>query len=332
MSKKEDLIKQLEQLNVEGDSIIELQKVFGELSDIESTALINLIPKATKDGIFDFTRFLNMAERKLGRCTDHVVNTDTDNEIPYYKFGREAYLSWFRGYRFQVSGDDNGGGDYGSSDTSLFQDCCLVKGWDKELKSLMAFSHLCQATTSYTEFWEHILKDSSLLDLFMKETGKYDWNCNCQDFELNTVINIVESTEVDLSTAHVISLARVFARNSGEQPKHLGELYYCKDFVAVKDFNNKVRALNIPKMSEDVDSTEQNYYRTVWYRFAHILLNLSGIILNYQVLRNREDAGLQEATGDYVTDGREIYDRINSTILDTSALNSLLNAGNASNV
>ena len=330
MTKQVELINKLEGLNVEGQHMDMLKSTFGELSDIESSALIELIPHAYKDGVFDFTRFLSMAERKLARYTDHVVNTD--EEIPYYKFGREAYLSWFRGYRFQVNGDDNGSGDYGSSDTSLFQDCCLVKGWDKELKSLMAFSHVCQATTSYNEFWEHIINDSSLLDLFMKETGKYDWNCNCQDFELNTIISIVESTEVDLSIAHVIPLAREFARNSGENPKHLGELYYCKEFVAVKDFNNKVRALNIPKMREDVDSTEQGYYRSVWYRFAHILLNLSGIIINYQTLRNRVDAELQEATGDYVTDGREIYERIRTTIVVNSALDSLLNAGNASDV
>lgn len=327
MTKQVELIKKLEDLNVEGHCADRLKSTFGELSDIESSALIELIPHAYKGGVFNFERFLIMAERKLDSFTDHVVNTDG---IPYYKFGCMAYLSWFRGYRFQVSGDDNGDGDYGSSDTTLESDCRIAKHWPKELRPLMAFSHVCQATTSYEEFWDFILNDSTLLDKFMRETGKYDRRCYCEDFSLKYILDLVKRTEYDLNDSCVIPISRVYSAKSGRTPNHLGEIYFSKKFVAFKDVANSVIALPIHEFDEDTfELSEKAYYFYVRYRLINILLNLGGISANYMGLRNRKDIEIQKEHASSVCDIRGVRDLLKSADERKSAMNILLQASNA---
>ena len=330
MTKQAELINKLGELNVGVNYVDILKSTFGELSDIESSALIELIPNATKDGVFDFTRFLSMAERKLDRYTDHVVNTD--NEVPYYKFGRAAYLSYFRGYRFQVSGDDDGGGDYGSSDTTLEFDCHIAKHWPKELRPLMSFSHVCQATTGYEEFWDFILNDSTLLNEFMYETGKYDRMCYCEDFSLKYILDLVKRTKYDLNDSCVIPISRVYSVKSGHAPNHLGIVYFNKKFVAFKDVTSNVIALPIPEFDGDTFKlSEKDYYLNVRYRLINILLNLSGISTNMG-LRNRKNIELQSEHASSVHYLGELYNILKLADERNPAMNLLLQAGNASNV
>lgn len=331
MTKQAELINKLGELNVGVNYIDILNKVFGELSDVESSILIKLIPECGKEDEFDFFRFLSIAERTLDKFTARLISTE--NEVPYYKFGRKAYLSWFRGYRFQVSGDDNGDGDYGSSDTTLEFDCHIAKHWPKELRPLMAFSHVCQATTSYNLFWEFTLNDSTLLDKFMRLTGEYDTSCHCEDFSLKYILELVERTEYDLNDARVIPISRVHSRKSGRTPNHLGEIYFSKKFVAFKDVANNVIALPIPEFDGDTfELSEKDYYFNVRYRLIHILLNLSGIKADYMGLCQRTDIEIQDEHANSVHNMRDVYDLLKSADERESAINVLLQAGNASNV
>ena len=330
MTKREELIKKLEDLDTGTDVVDILNEVFGELSDVESSILIKIIQEWDAEIKFDFARFLSIAEKELDRFTDQVVNADGD--VPYYKFGRRAYLSWFRGYSFQVSGDDNGNGDYGSSDTTLEFDCRIAKHWPKELRPLMAFSHVCQATTGYEEFWDFILNDSTLLNEFMYETGKYDRMCYCEDFSLKYILDLVKRTKYDLNDSCVIPISRVHSPKSGRTPNHLGEIYFSKKFVAFKDVANNVIALPIPEFDGDTfELSEKDYYLNVRYRLINILLNLSGISTNMG-LRNRKNIELQSEHASSVHYLGELYNILKSADEHKSAMNILLQAGNASNV
>jgi len=331
MTKREELIKKLEDLDTGTDVVDVLNEVFGELSDFESSILIKIIQEWDAEIKFDFARFLSIAEKELDRFTDQVVNADGD--VPYYKFGRRAYLSWFRGYSFQVSGDDNGNGDYGSSDTTLELDCRIAKHWPKELRPLMAFSHVCQATTRYNLFWEFILNDSSLLDKFMRVTGEYDTSCHCEDFSLKYILDLVKRTKYDLNDARVIPISRVHSPKSGRTPNHLGEIYFSKKFVAFKDVANNVIALPIPEFDGDTfELSEKDYYFNVRYRLVHVLLNLGGIKTNHMGLCQRTDIEIQDAHEGSVHTIGGVYKILKSADEHKSAMNILLQAGNASNV
>lgn len=332
---KKEVIKVLEGLTENKAGFDSFISWLDDLDSRECTIALATAVEAAKDSPTDYNKIMRASEKAVLANSKHEVNTD--EEIPYYKFRYNAFLSWFRGYRFQVSGDANGGGDYGSSDTTLRWDTEIAKRWPVEFRPLMAFSHVCQATSRYYDFWDFINKDASLLNTFMTATAEYDYSMQCKNFDYESILKMIEdSSKVDLTDTNRIDLARSYSKSANKEPDYLGSMFYGKGVVAFQDYKGKVYALNIPEYDEEeMESSEQDYYLNVWHRFTHVLLNIAGVVMNYQGLYYRDQVELQSATDSSIDDGRRLFDQMQKQVkamCSKNDFNALLNAAKAGNV
>lgn len=332
---KKEVIKGLDDIVVNKEGFQGFANWLEYLDDRECTIAFTAALEVAKDSSADYVKIIRAAEEAVLAESKHEVNTD--EEIPYYKFRYNAFLSWFRGYRFQVRGDADGIGDCGSSDTTLRWDTEITKRWPVEFRPLMAFSHVCQATSRYYDFWDFINKDASLLNTFMKSTDEYDRSMQCKNFDYASILKMIEDlSKVDLTDTTRIDLARSYSKSANKETDYLGSMFYGKGIVAFQDYKGKVHALTIPTYDEEeMESSEQDYYLNVWHRFTHVLLNIAGVVMNYQGLYYRDQVELQSATDSNIDDGRRLFDQMQKqakAMCSKNDFNALLNAAKAGNV
>jgi hypothetical protein len=95
-----------------------------------------------------------------------------------------GYLTPFRGYRFQVSGDKNGSGDYGSSPViAFFKDCMPTDNKYVWLKGQIMLALVQYANNAYGQRisagnpiripFFNIGEDSSRMNTFIEESIKW---------------------------------------------------------------------------------------------------------------------------------------------------------------
>lgn len=260
------------------------------LEEQNLSQMIDVVKKC-ESGI-DFTELhKKFSDEKLLKVKPKLV----EEYPPFLVFGQEAFLSWFRGYRFQVSGNTNGTGDYGSSATTLERDLLVAKTLPKELRPLISFSHVCEATNKYQEFNEILWNDSELINSFMVGTDEYE-RIRANNFDLDKVKGMFKLVdELPERTGNIISFCETTRKGSVDQI--FGMMAVGESFIAFRELKDKKwTLLEIPVYSntyEDLyEVSKVAYYEVIWKRFAYILVSYSSIRLYYSSTypTNKEDS------------------------------------------
>lgn len=226
------------------------------------------------------------------------------DKIPVLQLRHSAYLSWFRGYRFQVSGDACGYCDCGSSMTDLASCLQATADWDEPLKWAMPLSHAIEATGRYSEFIELAVSEDgqSLVNDFFRKTSKV-CRIYCDEFDISRFFDSIRN-DVDLKDSRIISLSD--SNNRGAYV--FAQLYLKENAIGVRVFNQSiadVATICFPTYEKamPIGIEKQEYLRLVWYHFSIILLGLNRIILasHYMCPKSLKtftwvDAGLYKST------------------------------------
>lgn len=210
--------------------------------------------------------------------------------LPSMQIRWDRFLHWFRGYSFQVSGSPDGDGDYGSSSTTMAKDLEVHAVLDPVMKSLIAFSHVCQATNKYDEFFKTMAYDPLLFNDFMQLTNA-DANIHCDNFDLNNILGIIQ--EVDDLPRLPDEEIFLCEKGSGDSSNHsvFAVVAVSTEYVAFGFIgSNKWTAIGIPeyvegefdKYSPWEDISKRQYYMTMWKRLVWILMSYNDITANYQ--------------------------------------------------
>jgi hypothetical protein len=203
--------------------------------------------------------------------------------MPVLMFRQNKFLSWYRGYCFQVSGSPDGDGSYGSSSTSLVSDLLSGSYLPERLRPLIALGHVCQATTKYKDFWDIVHESPELLNQLMQRShNELDSNLMCKEFDFGSVwANIREWEELPPHvTAYGIQLTE--KKFKGIPDLYFGSLIFADTFIAVRLFkDNRWNIIDFPMYEEHVRNagleedgylTKDRYYNLLFYRLSWVLL------------------------------------------------------------
>lgn len=129
-----------------------------------------------------------------------------DDEIPSLQLGVDRFLSYFRGYRYQVSGTVDGQGDCGSSTQLLRQISSLriEDGWNMLDIHAAHVGLMCQAVQDCKEFIK--LFGTSQFDQFLLDTIKVSSRDQAQGVHTESIIgNIItcKDTEDAVKTIYI---------------------------------------------------------------------------------------------------------------------------------
>ena len=221
-------------------------------------------------------------------------------DIPKLQIRWNRFLSWFRGYSFQVSGDMAGGGDYGSSATTLRFDLRVAPLLPQKLKPLIAMGHIAQATSGYDDFFKKISMDPYVFDTFMKATnkaediscGSYNFAEFMQNFSTSSDINQLPET---LRVVLYQKTNKVIGDNMAFSILSFGKSHVAFSYL---DTQRKWAVLEFPEYNHDEDAdweyhaSAEKYYSTIWKQAAWILLMLEGVTANYIHVYPKQRSGI----------------------------------------
>lgn len=223
---------------------------------------------------------------------------------PMFTFKRNAHLSWFRGYRFQVSGDHRGNGDYGSSQTTLGRDLRFAKYLPEHLKSSMAFSHVCEATNSYSEFWSLVEDQEELLNKFMNRTDTQE-GIESKDFNLSDVWGLISSMKELPSDGKISKRISLTQPDSKRHEKGLfATLVLADKYIALKYINvEEWLVIDFPSYNETSDRLKEyfeinEYYEILWERLVWLLVTKANMVFNFMYAYPRDPRGVTVVSND----------------------------------
>jgi hypothetical protein len=243
-----------------------------------------------------------------------------DGDPPTFAFRRTAFLSCFRGYRFQVSGDEYGNGDYGSSQTTLIGDLGVAAQFPKEYQPLIAFSHVCEAVNKYDEFWEIVEEHKSKFNRFMDDTNDM-CRTYTKDFDFDRIKDFVK-VRSELPAGKIVSRASTCETGMREaEEKLIGILIYADNYVAFREFKSKDWLVIefetyievITDKRSDMDN--KDYYRVMWSRLPYILFAFANMTFNFMYIYPKRKKGSVGIPTEGLVTSSEGSDIINAKVV-----------------
>lgn len=215
------------------------------------------------------------AAEKLFKVTPKLI----DQYPPAIVFRRQAFLSWFRGTNFQVSGTPEGSGDYGSSRTTMRRDLVVAKCLPKPLQPLIAFSHVCEAVNRYEDFFEVLWGNTELINQFMNDTSKYE-RIESYNFDLDNIKGLFRVVK-ELPSDPIITVSLCERGPREYAPSIFGMVTFGETFVALRQLKDtRWTMLEFPTFTgKFVNYTTESpvnkdeYYEVIWKRFIHLLVS-----------------------------------------------------------
>lgn len=181
---------------------------------------------------------------------------DSTNELPILCLGLGRYLSWFRGYRFQISGTPTGIGDCCSSRTTLQKDIAIARDLPPEYGKMLLFSHIAEiAMQSYFKFDIPKLAPD-LFDEFMYETS-------------TRICELKNMPKTDWCDFSMITSGEV------NQSKFIGLFYFNDNVVACRNLETGAQLqAEIPAYDENCDVSEILFYKLMITALLHTMMYL----------------------------------------------------------
>lgn len=211
--------------------------------------------------------------------------------IPVLQLSHNTWLSWFRGYRYQVSGSANGIADRGSSDTSLQYDTRIGRGLIQlgdqylPLARGLIYSHVLEAANMLPSFNE-VEQDnpeliSELLNLTYQSVESFP-ELVCQDWSNLSCVSVqqgVPRPDALLEIPIVVEHRKV--------QYLLGILSFGEGIVCFDDESNGTHySVSFPPL-EDITNvyyssahTSTTYRQEMWRRLKFLLLHKAGLWIN----------------------------------------------------
>lgn len=210
-------------------------------------------------------------------------------KVPALQLSHNTWLSWFRGYRYQVSGSANGIVDHGSSDTSLQYDTHIGRGLTQlgdqylPLARGLIYSHVLEAANMLPSFNE-VEQDnpeliSELLNLTYQSVESFP-ELVCQDWSNLSCVSVqqgVPRPDALLEIPIVVEHRKV--------QYLLGILSFGEGIVCFDDeFNGNHYSVSFPRgyrgcvLQQCPTSTP--YRREMWRRLKFLLLHKAGLWIN----------------------------------------------------
>lgn len=230
----------------------------------------------------------------------HIMILEEDN-IPILAFGESQFLSWFRGYRVQVSMSPEGRGDNGSSATTLASDLRTIRGFsydetiesfkdvEKKYSKFVLLSHILEASNQYGKFISWMRTNSVLFDKFVEQTADFDSLLGFEEFNLVPLTDSIKEVK-ELDTADELkSILTSFGDISNEKTVS-AVISIGKDYIAVKSFDEEVwHVLDIsdlfPKEDNLTDGVD-GYYGFVWNCLLQRLVYVVGYKANLRITQH----------------------------------------------
>lgn len=154
----------------------------------------------------------------------------SNDGVPTLEF-EEGFLSWFRGYRFQVSGTLEGVGNNGSSASTLESDLCLSDNYSMKatkvtlLKHIIVASHIFESTSTFPIFWEKVFENDTILNQLLAETNDLDHRISTGDFELGYLLSYINRR----SQLTIEDNSVIYAVATNSHSQNVGALVYLSD-------------------------------------------------------------------------------------------------------
>jgi len=261
---------------------------------------------------------------------------NAEREVPALCFAPNHYLSCVSGHRFQVSADEEGNHDIGSSITTLNNDLVCASDLPEEIRPLIAFSHMCEAAAPFDDFWSLICNDPKLVNNFIAVTndmcGIYS---NAFDISnIGSMIQIVEKDEVNASTndPNVFVASRPFSCviRGGNAYAPLGNLILSRNSVQIQDSETgmayKLTFPDYRSIGADIKSSEKEYYGIMWNRLTWILFGCAGLVFDNDGCRTRYGHGIKDTpqNTNEITDKNIFFDFVRNSLTlieDSSEIN-----------
>jgi len=254
----------------------------------------------------------------------HILD---DTEVPSLCFMPKHYLSWFRGYRFQVSATSDGNMNLGSSATTMENDLFLAHELPNELKPLIAYSHVCESTSHLEGFWTFLENNIDLFNRFMDLTNEYS-NIRCNNFNLNKISLLVKSIPLNEYDAMVSNPDNYMASKQiiswvkeNKMYAPMGNLIFGRKSVTV--YNNvskqafQILFPDYETFRENKEACEREYYGILWARLPWILFNSTGLIFtNGGCCLNRYPHNITGTIkkSDGISELRDLHDFIKTSV------------------
>lgn len=216
------------------------------------------------------------------------------DKVPVLQLSYDTWLSWFRGYRYQLSGSDNGIIDHGSSDTSLQYDTSIGRGLEQlgsqylPLARGLIYSHVLEAANTFSSFTEaeqnHPELISELLNLTYQSVVSFP-ELVCQDWSDLACVSI----EQGVSRLDVLLDIPIVVEYKGAQYL-LGVLSFGNRIVCFDDtYSGNRYSVSFPSLDDITDvyynspltSGGTHYRMKMWYRLKFLLLHKAGLWISH---------------------------------------------------
>lgn len=218
--------------------------------------------------------------------------------IPILEFGGAQHLSWFRGYRMQVSMSPEGVGDHGSSTATMASDLRLLDNLEipeetkMKYKKLIFLSHVLEASMRYGDFIKWLKTYPALFNEFAVQTANEDSNLEFEDFDLKSLTDLIEVTK----DIHVVNEAGVALTISGGPKDNRlisSAVSIGADYIAIQSFkDNSWHALRMGDLFKEGDSygEQADYFGYEWKeimgRMIFVVAFSANIEFNHYYSRN----------------------------------------------
>lgn len=240
--------------------------------------------------------------------------------VPKLMFRRDHFLSWFRGYSFQVSSNAYGQGDLGSSQRTMSWELRVAEYLPEPLQHVIAFSHALEAANMYDDFHELLTTNEELVNEFMRVTND-DEEIYCKDFSLEAIKGLIQSAPTSPGTP-LAKIAMCSSNNHGE--RITAYVAIGENFVSMCDVDTGVwRYIPFDKYTDTPEELqdyvyEYDYTKTLLYRLIWILIWDANMYLNFMWTNFRD----RKRTGAMSLERfkRLIFDSSEFTIMTNSSV------------
>jgi hypothetical protein len=250
-----------------------------------------------------------------------------EGDIPALCFAPGHYLSWFRGYRFQISSADDGIHELGGSVTTMNSDLQLTYDLPAEIRPLIALSHICEAAAPFDAFWDLVVNDPKLVNGFISVTDDMCGICSSA-FDIAGIEPMIQTKETAevyaiISDQNIFAASRPFicAVQDGSVYMPLGNLILCRDSVLIQDSETGL-AYKLPfpdyiYIGENIKAIENEYYGLMWSRLPWILFSYAEIILDGAGCQTRYKNNAKETIQktNQISNKNEFYEFIKNSLI-----------------
>ena len=195
--------------------------------------------------------------------------------VPVLQFALGENLSWFRGYRMQVSGSVDGIMDFGSSSSTMEDElgCCEILVNKTPLQKLVLWGHVVEACAEYPVL-EQVPEET--INAFMTATMQYDHHCTKTTFSLEDDVKkqIKGLPDDKRGLAYFKGFVLVKEKAHLKKPAKFIELLIGENYIALNG-----RYLELPKPVEgDIDTLNAAEKVLLLSRYLYVLMWEQGLV------------------------------------------------------